>query len=81
MKIMCRYNISIDDAVMDEVRPSITRGMDESVWVQMQVETLFKQMAEKARNNPQKLMLSQRLRGVEHSPKDFDYKKELEGRV
>ena len=41
---MCRYNISIDDAVMDEVR------------------------------------LSQRLRGIGHAPKDFDYKKELEDR-
>jgi hypothetical protein len=46
----------------------------------MQVETLFKQMAEEARNKPQKLMLSQRLRGVGHAPKDFDYKKELEDR-
>ena len=80
MKIMCRYNISIDDAVMDEVRPSITRGMDENEWVQMQVETLFAQMAAEARNKPQKLMLSQRLRGVGHAPKDFDYKKELEDR-
>ena len=77
---MCRYNISIDDAVMDEVRPSITRGMDENEWVQMQVETLFAQMAAEARNKPQKLMLSQRLRGVGHAPKDFDYKKELEDR-
>ena len=77
---MCRYNISIDDAVMDEVRPSITRGMDENAWVQMQVETLFTKMAEETRNKPQKLMLSQRLRGIGHAPKDFDYKKELEDR-
>ena len=77
---MCRYNISIDDAVMDEVRPSITRGMDENEWVQMQVETLFAQMAAEARNKPQKRMLSQRLRGIGHAPKDFDYKKELEDR-
>ena len=26
------------------------------------------------------LMLSQRLRGIGHAPKDFDYKKELEDR-
>ena len=42
---MCRYNISIDDAVMEEVRPSITSGMDEDSWVQLQVEMLFSQMA------------------------------------
>ena len=42
---MCRYNISIDDAVMEKVRPSITQGMDEDVWVQLQVEQLFTRMA------------------------------------
>ena len=42
---MCRYNISIDDAVMEKVRPSITQGMDEDAWVQLQVEMLFSQMA------------------------------------
>ena len=47
---MCRFNISIDDAVMEEVRPSITSGMDEDVWVQLQVEMLFSQMAAARRN-------------------------------
>ena len=44
-KIMCKYNIAIDDAVMEEVRPSITNGMDEDAWVQLQVEALFSRMA------------------------------------
>ena len=44
---MCRFNISIDDAVMEAVRPSITAGMDEKVWVQHQVELLFRQIAGK----------------------------------
>mgnify|MGYP006916206119 CR=1 FL=1 len=43
--MMCRYNISIDDAVMEEVRPSITQGMNEDAWVQLQVEMLFSQLA------------------------------------
>ena len=78
---MCRYNISIDDAVMEEVRPSITQGMDEGAWVQMQVQTLFAKLAENARNSKKNsLRLSQRLRGIGHAPKDFDYKKELENR-
>ena len=42
---MCKYNIQIDDAVMEEVRPSITQGMDEDAWVQLQVEMLFSRMA------------------------------------
>ena len=44
---MCSYNIKIDDAVMEEVRPSITKGMDESAWVQLQVEMLFSQLADR----------------------------------
>ena len=78
---MCKYNIAIDDAVMEEVRPSITNGMDEAEWVQLQVELLFSQMAADMKSQKQKkLMLSQRLRGIGHAPKDFDYKKELENR-
>lgn len=42
---MCKFSISIDDAVMEEVRPSIIDGMDEKAWVQLQVEMLFAQMA------------------------------------
>jgi hypothetical protein len=38
-------------------------------------------MAEDARNKKKNsLRLSQRLRGIGHAPKDFDYKKELEDR-
>ena len=78
---MCNYNVVIDEAVMDEVRPSIAKGMEESTWVQLQVQTLFAKMAEEARNKKKNsLRLSQRLRGIGHAPKDFDYKKELEDR-
>ena len=78
---MCKYNIAIDDAVKEEVRPSISKGMDEATWVQLQVEALFSQMAAKAKQRRSgKMMLSQKLRGIGHAPKDFDYKKELEER-
>jgi len=78
---MCKYSIAIDDAVMEEVRPTIAEGMEEDAWVQMQVQTLFAKMAENARNKKKnELKLSQRLRGIGHAPKDFDYKKELENR-
>jgi len=77
---MCRYNISIDDAVMEEVRPSITSGMDEDAWVQLQVEALFRRLAAEAKSQKKHVMLSQRLRGIGTAPEGFDYKKELEGR-
>ena len=76
---MCNFNVAIDDSVMKDIRPTITEGMEEDAWVQMQVQMLFAKLAEDARNNKkQSLRLSQRLRGIGHAPKDFDYKKELE---
>ena len=78
---MCNYYIAIDDAVMEDVRPNIAKGMDEDAWVELQVRTLFEQMAAKARMQRKGgASLSQRLRGIGHAPKDFDYKKELEER-
>ena len=35
---MCTYNISIDDALMEQVRPSIAKDMEESLWMQRQIE-------------------------------------------
>ena len=78
---MCNFNVAIDDAIMEVVRPTITEGMEESAWVQMQVQTLFAKMAENAKQSKKNgLSLSQRLRGIGHAPKDFDYKKELVNR-
>jgi hypothetical protein len=77
---MCRYNIAIDDALMEEVRPSIGDGVDEVVWVQLQVEALFRRLAAEAKSQKKHVMLSQRLRGIGTAPEGFDYKKELEGR-
>lgn len=78
---MCTYNVKIDDAVMEEVRPSITKGMEESAWVQLQVEMLFSQLAAKITSKrAAKAKLSERLRGIGHAPEGFDYKKELTAR-
>lgn len=77
---MCKFNISIDDAIMEKVRPTIAKGMDENAWVQMQVDMMFSKMAERLKKQNHTLRLSQRLRGIGHAPKDFDYKKELEER-
>ena len=77
---MCKYNIAIDDALMDKVRPSIDNSVDEAVWVQLQVEALFKRLAARAVAKKQQTRLSQRLRGIGTAPAGFDYKKELEAR-
>ena len=71
----------INESSRSIIRPTITEGMEEGAWVQLQVQTLFAKMAEDARNKKKNsLRLSQRLRGIGHAPKDFDYKKELEER-
>ena len=77
---MCRYNIAIDDALMEQVRPAIDSSVDEVVWVQLQVEKLFRELALKAKSQKRSMTLSQRLRGIGTAPEGFDYKKELESR-
>ena len=77
---MCRYSIAIDDTVMEEVRPIIDSGVDEALWVQLQVEALFRRLAAKAVSKRNRESLSQRLRGIGTAPEGFDYKKELEER-
>lgn len=47
--IMCTYSISIDDAVMDQVRPAIGDERDVALWMQQQVEMLLIQMAESSK--------------------------------
>lgn len=42
---MCVYNISVDDALMEKVRPAIGKDMEESKWMQQQVEMLLVQVA------------------------------------
>lgn len=76
---MCSYNIAIDDSVMAEVRQNIDKNMDESVWVQLQVEALFNRLAVRSAAK-KKVHLSQILRGIGTAPAGFDYKKELESR-
>lgn len=41
---MCTYNISIDENVMEKVRPSITSGISEEQWLQYQVNMLIQQI-------------------------------------
>ena len=77
---MCRYSITIDDTLMDEVRPIIGNSVDEAAWVQLQVDALFRRLAARAVSRKLPMRLSQRLRGIGTAPVGFDYKKELEER-
>jgi hypothetical protein len=79
--IMCTYNISVDDALMERVRPAFADNAAIGRWMQAQIETLLLQMAADTKQGRMQKSLSGRLRGIaSHAPKDFDYKKELEKR-
>jgi hypothetical protein len=48
---MCTYSISIDDALMEQVRPSIAKGMEESQWMQQQIELWLIQFVKSTKKN------------------------------
>ena len=78
---MCTYNISISDAVVEDVRPAFADDDSLSQWLQQQMELLLIQYATSLkRKKSEGKSLSSRLRGIATAPKDFDYKKELENR-
>lgn len=78
---MCTYNISIDDALMERVRPAFADNAAIKDWMQSQVEVLLLQIvSENAKKKDAQMRLSQRLRGIAHAPMGFDYKKELANR-
>lgn len=78
---MCTYNISISDAVIEDVRPAFADDDSLSRWLQQQMELLLIQYATSLkRKKTEGKSLSSRLRGIATAPKDFDYKKELANR-
>ncbi|MBR3491029.1 MAG: hypothetical protein IKH44_01850 [Bacteroidales bacterium] len=78
---MCTYNISISDAVIEDVRPAFADDDSLSRWLQQQMELLLIQYATSLkRKKSEGKSLSSRLRGIATVPKDFDYKEELENR-
>ena len=78
---MCTYNISISDAVIEDVRPAFADDDSLSRWLQQQMELLLIQYATSLkRKKSEGKSLSSRLRGLATAPKDFDYKEELENR-
>lgn len=78
---MCNYNISIEDALLDRVRPAFADNDAIGRWMQSQIVGLLQQMANGMSHEIPRTKLSECLRGIaSNAPKDFDYKKELESR-
>jgi len=78
---MCTYNLSINDSVMESIRPAFASEEALSRWMQEQMEQLMLQyVADLKAKERRKVSLSSRLRGIASAPKDFDYKQELANR-
>ena len=79
---MCLYKISVDDKLVEQVKPAFRDEKAINDWLQSQVEVLFIQFATSiAHKEKPKTKLSERLRGIGIAPKDFNYKEELRNRV
>lgn len=44
---MCTYKISIDDALLERVRPAFADNVEIGTWMQSQIESLLQQIADR----------------------------------
>ena len=78
---MCTYNISVNDAVIESIRPAFSDEKALEEWLQRQMDMILIEFAAKQKAHvTSKQPLSKRLRGIAMAPKDFDYKEELANR-
>ena len=77
---MCTYSISVNDTLMEDIRPAFPNEEAVEKWLQQQMDRILVEFATKRKSAVAKHSLSQRLRGIATAPKDFDYKKELANR-
>lgn len=78
---MCTYNFSLDDILIERVKPAFRDDSSIHNWMQKQLENALEKLAVSLpAKEEKKVMLSQRLRGIAKVSNDFDYKKELENR-
>lgn len=78
---MCTYNISVNDTLMETIRPAFPNELALEQWLQQQMDIIIIEFAAKQQvpiNSKQPL--SQRLRGIAKVPENFDYKEELANR-
>ena len=78
--VMCTYKITVKDTLIDRVRPAFVDNHEIASWMQQQLEVILLQLAAQMEGRSAERGLSQRLRGIAHAPKDFDYKAELANR-
>lgn len=77
---MCTYSITVDDEVLEKVKPLIPNDGAVEAWMQTQVDLLLLRLADGLSHQPKTTSLSSRLRGIARAPRDFDYKQELANR-
>lgn len=79
---MCTFNFSLNDALVDKIRPSFKDEASVQAWLQKQLENAILHFDVTMPATEAKQTLSQQLRGIAKTvPEDFDYKKELEQRI
>lgn len=78
---MCTYNISVNDTLMETIRPAFPNELALEQWLQRQMDIIIIEFAAKQQVHVNsKQPLSQRLRGIAKAPDNFDYKEELANR-
>lgn len=78
---MCTFHLSLNDSLVDRIRPSFEDEEAVNVWMQKQLElAILSFTASQTPRLEKKQTLSQRLRGIAHAPENFDYKQELQSR-
>lgn len=75
---MCTYNISINDSLVEAIRPAFADELAFEQWLQRQMDIIIIEFATKQQVlSKSKRPLSKRLRGIAKTPENFDYKEEL----
>ncbi len=78
---MCTYSLSVNDTLMEAIRPAFSDEKAFEQWLQRQMDMIIVEFVAKQKTSiKRKQPLSQRLRGIAVAPNDFDYKEELANR-
>lgn len=80
---MCTYNISLNDALVEQARPAFPSQEAITAWMQQQVERMLRQIAVKTISPDaprRKVVVSERIKALSNVPtmtEDIDYKDTL----
>lgn len=74
---MCTYNISVDDAVLEKVRPALPNNEAVEAWMQSQMDILLSQLAESLTHKPKAQDdMASHARRIANIRKSFNQKQE-----